>query len=305
VSKRGAMTGGHRDVNRSRMANARAMLEARRRAEALRAQKLAAEQGGIAVDQRVTALLSEVKRLEVHAEHLRGGRKEARGEQRVLAQAEADQRRQLEAKQRLASSLAATIEGVSGRLEALRAELGTELRATLSAAEQRELAALAPELDALRERAAAAHAAATQAAARRAALAESLEANLLRRKAELEDAVGAADTAAAALQLAAARDALAAASAELAELDEAAAADAAASEEAKRQVEQLTGRVAELRATARDGDAAADDETSALNELASRRARLLASQDAWSKRIVDLGAVPSDAIEKYRCAPAA
>lgn len=72
--------------------------------------------------------------------------RQARADLAKLEKRAAKARKALEQKEKRLADVAASVEGVRARMAELRAELGTEMLAQLSAAERQELATLAPQL---------------------------------------------------------------------------------------------------------------------------------------------------------------
>jgi hypothetical protein len=72
--------------------------------------------------------------------------KQARADLAALQRREAETRKSLEQKERRAADIAASVEDLTARVAQLKAELGTEMLAQLSAGERAELKGLAPQL---------------------------------------------------------------------------------------------------------------------------------------------------------------
>ena len=72
--------------------------------------------------------------------------RQARADLAQLEKRAAEARKTLEQKEKRLADIAASVEGLRARIAALKAELGTEMLAQLSAAERQELATLAPQL---------------------------------------------------------------------------------------------------------------------------------------------------------------
>ncbi|KAK9828108.1 hypothetical protein WJX81_005196 [Elliptochloris bilobata] len=303
VSKKGTITGGYRDYKRSRMEAFKALEEAAAEAAAARQRRGKLQECGEQVDQEITQLSAQLGAATIKMEHLQAALGAARSELAALRKREASARTALEASERRLAGVAAGIDDLVRKVAELRAEVGTELHAQLSAAERAELAALGPQLKRLQEERTRAQNVALEAAARRAELEMLLASNLYRQRDELAHALAEAD-------VDAARAALEACSAEAAAAAERVSTAKAAEAEAEAALEAGAARLRELKAESErlreleeQEKLCVQDEGRKVEALLARRVALSQKKADLERRVRELGSLPADAFERYRGQP--
>ena len=322
VGRKGALTGGFIEESRSKMGAMLALGEARGLAAGLEREAATLAARAAEVDQAVAAAVGEQQRAAAERAHARS----------LLAAARADaasaRARAQDAAARVEPARAAAAEAAAGAREAgaqdaaLRAELGTPLVQSLSAAEAHEAEERAPPAAELPSQATEAKLAAASAGAKVEAISDALHSDLHRRRDELASrlaaagglggsgglAGGSADAdaaAAAAARLVAARRAAAEARAALAEAERAERAAADAASKAAEGAAAAAAELEALREAEEAASAAAADGSRGLDTALAKRGALLSRKADLERKIRDLGSLPSDAFERYRGRPAA
>ncbi|CAG9460585.1 unnamed protein product [Pedinophyceae sp. YPF-701] len=300
ASKRGALTGGHRDVRHSKMAAMARMREAEDAVAQLEAQQRERRDQVLAVDQTIADTMGELQKLRVRVERDQAaGAAVARDVERERARGGELQKAIRELERRCVALRAQVVDVRSG-VAALEAELGTELRSQLSARERKELAELQPRKEDLARQAVDVAIAAREAAQGAEALRDELERNLERRLREVEQQVAEADVGEASAELEALRAAVKESAAEVrgAEEEERKANKAAA--EVAKKIAAVQARLEEIDAREADEEDQERVYREKLDGLMRERAALLVRRDDAARRVRELGALPTDAVEQHR-----
>ncbi|KIZ01960.1 Structural maintenance of chromosomes protein 3, partial [Monoraphidium neglectum] len=301
----------------------------------LTAQKKAHEAAAAEHDHRADQLSAEVAQLEGRHKHMQQALEQARRDVKAAQAGDAGQRKALKrAEDQLAevevggrggcccfcgrggggagrpcrrgswalASAGESLADVARKLAVAREEMQTDMLEQLSPTERKQLGELQPRVAALKESLEAAKAEHQQAAAKLEGLQTRLETNLLRRRDELATAAEEGTPAEAAsldglrAELARAAEAVEGVEEQLAEAEARAAAAAEKAKAADREREAL----AEAVKRGGGGGGAEGGEGARLEALAEKAAAARQRADDLSRRIKELGTLPSDAFEKYR-----
>ena len=209
----------------------------------------------------------------------------------------------MEQKQKQLAALEADVATRAAQIDSLRAELGTELLSHLSAADQQELRTLGDTLQSLKQRLSSSYDEVAQVEATKSQLEAELQQNLNRRRAALEDELRALgerqrdtllETATQTRDTAVAQ--VAAIQARFEQLEKALAELAENEHELKAKLDKLRDRDRTLQ------DALAR-EAKAIEKMLNKRNLLLQRREECTRKIRDLGSLPTEAFENYQTAP--
>ncbi|KAK9807008.1 hypothetical protein WJX72_010649 [[Myrmecia] bisecta] len=299
-SKKGTLTGGYHDDRRSKMDAMKGVRDKGKEWEAAK-KELDKQKAQLAtIDQEVGVLLGEITKMEAKRAHLRDGTDQVRTELLTLQRQEATCRSQLEQKERRVKEAQASLELVRGNINELKAELGSEHMAQLSAEERAELQQLNPDLKRMEEEVVACRTARMEVQAEQTELDTLLSSNLLKRRQELEEQLAKADVEADSATLEARRAEASTVQAEVAKVAERKRELDAQLEEATKKLKELKAEQEKLKEIEDNEGQHVEDEAKVLEQLMAKRAQLQQKKADLEKKIRELGSLPADAFEKYR-----
>ncbi|KIW25248.1 uncharacterized protein PV07_08441 [Cladophialophora immunda] len=148
--KKGALTGGFHDVRSSRLKATKAVMAAREKFEAVKAEGIANKRKVEKIDQTITKAMSEVQRLEQQKNQSQSTQVLLKQELRSKMDMLQRKKEELEAKHKQEASIAANVKILTDQLSAYQAELGSDFKKALSAAEEKQLESLAVSIQKLR-----------------------------------------------------------------------------------------------------------------------------------------------------------
>ena len=137
--KKGALTGGYHDIRSSRLKATKAVLNAREKFEAVRAEGRENKRKIEKIDQTVTKAMGEVQKLEQQKNQAHGNQKLLRQEVRNKMDMLQRKKDDLEAKQKQEQAIAANVKILTDQQNAYEAELGTDFKKALTTAEESQL----------------------------------------------------------------------------------------------------------------------------------------------------------------------
>eukprot|EP00850_Spirogloea_muscicola_P014975 SM000111S18798 [mRNA] locus=s111:204108:212996:+ [translate_table: standard] len=275
VTKKGAMTGGFHDHRRSKL-------------------KL------VKVDQKITHILSEIQKVEAEKVEKQQEAEQVRNDMKAVRLEESTNKTFIAQKEKAISDARKLVREYEELLSSKRDEVGTELTGGLSNAEQQEVASLNAQLQELKTVLVQYKTRRMEVETRKDALEVVLASNLVKRQEELEKSLAQIDPAARADELA---------------LRESDAADALTNiqETTRNQkrvkdelgktlklVQELKNSRDEIKSLEDAYERSVQDERKELEQLVNRRSLLLQKKDDLTRKIRDLGSLPSDAFEKYK-----
>ena len=149
VSKKGAVQGGYVESDSSRLTHVAAMYEHRGRAEAAAKAKAAADSACLSKEQQVTVARGEEQKLEAERGRVRDTVAGLESDADRNKAQQADVRRRIMARKGELGAVASEISALTASVAQLQSELASEMTATLSSAEQAELATLTDQNDEL------------------------------------------------------------------------------------------------------------------------------------------------------------
>eukprot|EP00850_Spirogloea_muscicola_P019286 SM000187S03903 [mRNA] locus=s187:97887:106614:- [translate_table: standard] len=280
VTKKGAMTGGFHDHRRSKL---KCHLNY-----------------DTQVDQKITHILSEIQKVEAEKVEKQQEAEQVRNDMKAVRLEESTNKTFIAQKEKAILEARKLVREYEELLLSKRDEVGTELTGGLSNAEQQEVASLNAQLQELRTVLVQYKTRRMEVETRKGAIEVVLASNLVKRQEELEKSLAQIDPAARADELA---------------LRESDAADALVNvqETTKKQkrvkdelgktlklVQELKNSRDEIKSLEDAYERSVQDERKELEQLVNRRSLLLQKKDDLTRKIRDLGSLPSDAFEKYQ-----
>lgn len=151
VEKRGALTGGFHDPRSSRLEASRKVAMLREEVETTKARDAEIEQQVLQLDQKITRMVGELQKLEGQKQQLQSNLDPLREEIRSKVGLLKSKKRGLEEKERAKSAIESNVKSLSDQQNAHEAELATEFKKALTAAEEAELERLTTSAKALSE----------------------------------------------------------------------------------------------------------------------------------------------------------
>ncbi|OAP54740.1 hypothetical protein AYL99_11188 [Fonsecaea erecta] len=297
--KKGALTGGYHDVRSSRLKAMKAVVAAREKFEAVKAEGNSNKRKIERIDQTITKAMSEVQKLEQQKNQSQSAqvmvRQEIRSKMDMLQRKKED----LEAKKKQEASIAANVKILTDQQNAYQAELGSDFKKALSAAEEKQLEDLAVSIQNLRREYNELSASRAETETRKADLEARLTSSLKPQLAALEtDDVD--EEAGSSSHLRAKRAELARLTKELEKIQ-------GYLDELEERLESSAAQVAELEAqeveVRRQQEALAREierHQRRLEKSVQKKAALLASKQETLENIRELGAIPEDLRTKYQ-----
>ncbi|KAK7887843.1 Structural maintenance of chromosomes protein 3 [Exophiala xenobiotica] len=148
--KKGALTGGYHDVRASRLKATKAVVAAREKFEAVKSESSDNKKKIEKMDQTITKAMSDLQKLEQRKNQSQGNhrllRQEIRNKMDMLQRKKDD----LEAKQKQEAIIAASVKRLTDSQSAFQAELSSDFKKALTAAEETQLENLATTIQNLR-----------------------------------------------------------------------------------------------------------------------------------------------------------
>ncbi|CAO2840950.1 unnamed protein product [Amaranthus hypochondriacus] len=300
VSKKGGMTGGFYDYRRSKLKFMN-IVKQNTRVINMKEEELAEVRFQLQdIDHKITEKVTEQQKIDADRAH-------QRSEMEQLRQDIADANKQkrslstaLEKKEKLLSNVRTQIEQLNGNIALKRAEMGTDLVDHLTPEERNLLSRLNPEIKEMKENLMECRTKLVEIETKKLELETNLSTNLLRRQQELEAVISSAEN----------EKLPAEAELKQNEVDEAKSLVEQATEELRRVSGSMDHITKELKKIKLENDKLQklrDDyekqlqkEAEELEHLISNKNMLLARQEEYSKKIRELGLLPSDAFETYR-----
>ena len=148
--KKGALTGGYHDVRSSRLKATKAVVEAREKYDAIKANADDVKQQIQKIDQTVTKAIGEVQKLEQRRAQARAGHGPLRQELRSKMEMLERKRNDVESKQKQEAAIASRVQLLSDQQGAHEAEMATPFRKELTQAEETQLETLTNSIQGLR-----------------------------------------------------------------------------------------------------------------------------------------------------------
>lgn len=300
VARKGAMTGGHYDNKKSKLALLKLVKENISRIALLVEEEKQVKNQLQDIDQRITILMGDFQKVDGKEKHLQSLAGQLKQEITSLKEEDAASRKALSEKERVVAKMKETIRVSEASVAARTAELGTELTGELSVQEKELMRNLVAEISKLEKEVTNFRSRRLEVETRMSMIETSLSQNLLRRQAELLSQTEGINIEARAAALVLKRQ----------EADSA----HGAAQDARRQVKDLvdkldrdTKQLTSLKSQ-RDELKEAEDmyertlqnEAKDLESLLNKRNLLLQKREDLMKKIRDLGSLPSDAFEKYQ-----
>eukprot|EP00850_Spirogloea_muscicola_P012247 SM000078S22106 [mRNA] locus=s78:418815:427691:- [translate_table: standard] len=275
VTKKGAMTGGFHDHWRSKL-------------------KL------VKVDQKITHILSEIQKVEAEKVEKQQEAEQVRNDMKAIRLEESTNKTFIAQKEKAISDAQKLVREYKELLSSKRDEVGTELTGGLSNAEQQEVASLNAQLQELKTVLVQNKTRRMEVETRKGALETVLASNLVKRQEELEKCLTQIDPAARADELALRENDAANA---LINVQETTRNQKRVKDELAKTlklVQELKNSRDEIKSLEDAYEQSVQDERKELEQLVNRRSLLLQKKDDLTRKIRDLGSLPSDAFEKYQ-----
>uniref|UniRef100_A0A0A0L0E5 Structural maintenance of chromosomes protein n=1 Tax=Cucumis sativus TaxID=3659 RepID=A0A0A0L0E5_CUCSA len=311
VSKKGGMTGGFYDHRRSKLKFMNMIMQ-NTKAINIKEDDLAKVRSALQdilfvvssnmtpIDRKITELVSEQQKLDAKLGH---DKSELEQLKQDIANAQKQKQSISKARLNKEKSLADVrnqIDQLRGNMAMKQAEMGTDLIDHLTPEEKHLLSRLNPEISELKEKLIACKTERIETETRKAELETNLTTNLKRRKQELEAIISSAE----------ADSLLGEAELKRQELKDAKLLVEEATQQLKRVSETMDDKSKEIKKikdeknklkTLEDNyERTLQDEAKELEQLLSKRSVLLAKEEEHTKKITDLGLLPSDAFETYK-----
>ncbi|KAK9866710.1 hypothetical protein WJX84_008069 [Apatococcus fuscideae] len=300
VSKKGSITGGFRDLSRSKMDAMHQMKASNQKVHEADLQRQSQQEDLDDVDQQIATLMGETQKLEAKRTHHRQQLEGMRSDLSAAQKRQKDLQGTVEAKEARASDIQANVRGLQDILQETQSELGTPLDSQLTTEERHQLRQLQEDIRQLQEEERSERQKMLQAETKQASLQELLDSNLLKRKEELEAQIAAANQAADGARLQAHR-------AEAANTEAAKQGASSDAQGLEKELEDISGKLKKLQAdqeklTEKEqaDTQLIQDEQRTLEQMMAKRSGLQQKKGDLEKKIREMGTLPADAFEKYR-----
>ncbi|KIX03858.1 uncharacterized protein Z518_07411 [Rhinocladiella mackenziei CBS 650.93] len=297
--KKGALTGGYHDVRSSRLKATKAVMIAREKFEAVKAESDDNKKKIEKIDQTITRAIGEVQKLEQRKSQSQGNqrllRQEIRNKMDMLQRKKDD----LEAKKNQETAIAANIKTLTDRQNAYQAELGSDFKEALTPAEEAQLEGLAGTIQSLRREHNDVSSTRAEIETRKADLEVRLNASLKPQLAALE-ADDVEEENKASSNLRAKRIELGRLTKELNSIQDTLNDLEDRLDTSASQVAELEAQAAETKRQQEELAKAIERHQRRLEKSVQKKAALLASKQETIESIRELGAIPEDLRKKYR-----
>eukprot|EP00667_Euglena_gracilis_P000779 EG_transcript_781 len=299
VDRKGALTGGFRDVQVSRIA---AVQGRRKAAESYEEKKRAMQQVERelqGLDQAITAAVGELQTLTTGVDALKRRINQERLDMRGMTDEDTTLQRTLADKAKGLEALEQTVKETESAIAALTGELGTQMKSQLSGTEEEELRKLTASVTDLRHQHTEAQTRLTELEAQAAVLAAKLTDNFTKREAHLADQLTAMGEAGEAADQKHLEADLAGLDAQVKDVDKQFAALNKGAETYLKAQRDLAGKIERLTAAERDLVREHQDVTQRINAYLSEKGLHQGKREEALKKIRNLGTMPAD-VEKYQ-----
>ncbi|KJE90720.1 cohesin complex subunit [Capsaspora owczarzaki ATCC 30864] len=301
--RKGALTGGYHDVRTSRLEAMRAKRLAKSKLDSMSQESAKLKRMAASADEEVNKVASETQQSETRRAQLVDSDETLRLELRGLTEARDAARASLEQKQKQLATLEADLATLTSQIDSLKAEVGTQLLSTLNAADQQELRSLLDSIQSLKQQLMTSYETVTQVQSTKTQLESELQQNLKRRRAALEDELRVVSERQ--------RDTLLQTATQthqttvgqvtriqerLAQVEDALTTQNKEEHTLKQQLDTMKDRERVLReALAREGKA--------IEKILNKRNLLLQRREECTRKIRDLGSLPTEAFDNYQTTP--
>ncbi|KAG9786670.1 Chromosome segregation protein sudA [Exophiala dermatitidis] len=297
--KKGALTGGYHDVRASRLKATKAVVAAREKFEAIKAESSEIKKKIEKIDQTITKAMGEVQKLEQRKNQFQGNQRllkqEIKNKMDMLQRTKED----LELKQKQEAAIAANVKVLTDQQKAYEAELASDFKKALTPAEEAQLESLSATIQTLRREYNDLSASRAEIETKKADLEARLNSSL---KPQLEALV--ADEfeteANVSASLRAKRSELARLTKELDTIQENLNDLEDRLETSATQVAELEAQAAETKRQQEELAKAIERYQRRLEKSVQKKAALLASKQETIENIRELGAIPEDLRKKYQ-----
>ncbi|XP_068651739.1 structural maintenance of chromosomes protein 3-like [Aristolochia californica] len=300
VSKKGGMTGGFYDDRRSKLKFIKIIKQNTKSISSKEDELLKVRNSLQEIDQKITRLVSEQQKFEARRNHDKSELEQLKQDIALATKQKESTSKALEKKEKLLANAHNHIEQLKASVATKKAEMGTELIDHLTPEEKELLSRLNPEITELKERFIACKTNRIETETRKTELEANLSTNLVKRQQELESIVNSADSGTLPAEADLKRQELRDAKASLDETTQQLKSVAERLENLTRRTREIRKEKDELKAIEDDYQQSIQDEGKDLEQLLNKRKVLLARQEEYTKKIRDLGSLPSDAFETYR-----
>ncbi|XP_024525303.1 structural maintenance of chromosomes protein 3-like [Selaginella moellendorffii] len=300
VSKKGGMTGGFYDHRRSKL-KYMTIVKENARAIHLKEQELEKVRNSFQdIDQKINQVVTELQKLEPTRAHHKSLAEQLKSDISNLKKQETSLVHAIEKKKKSLAVAHQHIEQVRSSILTKRTEMGTDLIDQLTPDEKTELSRLNPEISDLKDMLVRYRAARMETETRMSELETLLSTNLVRRQQELEAQFSAIDPDSMLADLEQKKQASVDASTAVEEATRNLKVITDNIEKHAKQVRDLKNAKDELKALEDNYERTLQDEAKDLEQLLNRKNLLQVKREDLTKKIRDLGSLPSDAFEKYQ-----
>ncbi|KAL0550704.1 hypothetical protein IC582_009764 [Cucumis melo] len=304
VSKKGGMTGGFYDHRRSKLKFMNMIMQ-NTKAINIKEDDLAKVRSALqdilfVIDRKITELVSEQQKLDAKLGH---DKSELEQLKQDIANAQKQKQSISKARLNKEKSLADVrnqIDQLRGNMAMKQAEMGTDLIDHLTPEEKNLLSRLNPEISELKEKLIACKTERIETETRKAELETNLTTNLKRRKQELEAIISSAEADSLLGEAELKRQELKDAKLLVEEATQQLKRVSETMDEKSKEVKKIKDEKNKLKTLEDNYERTLQDEAKELEQLLSKRSVLLAKEEEYTKKITDLGLLPSDAFETYK-----
>ncbi|XP_008449833.1 structural maintenance of chromosomes protein 3 isoform X1 [Cucumis melo] len=300
VSKKGGMTGGFYDHRRSKLKFMNMIMQ-NTKAINIKEDDLAKVRSALQeIDRKITELVSEQQKLDAKLGH---DKSELEQLKQDIANAQKQKQSISKARLNKEKSLADVrnqIDQLRGNMAMKQAEMGTDLIDHLTPEEKNLLSRLNPEISELKEKLIACKTERIETETRKAELETNLTTNLKRRKQELEAIISSAEADSLLGEAELKRQELKDAKLLVEEATQQLKRVSETMDEKSKEVKKIKDEKNKLKTLEDNYERTLQDEAKELEQLLSKRSVLLAKEEEYTKKITDLGLLPSDAFETYK-----
>lgn len=300
VSKKGGMTGGFYDHRRSKL-KFMDIIKQNMKSIKLKEDKLVEIRTGLEeIDEEITRLVSEQQKDEAEQAHKKSELEQLRQDIANANKQKASIFKALEKKEKLLANARTQIDQLKASMAMKQAEMGTDLIDHLSPKEKELLSRLNPEITEMKEKLIECRTERIETEARKGELENNLSTNLVKRQKELESVKNTAESDMLPAEANLKRQELMDAKAAVDEATQQFKRVSAKMDELTKKLKSIKDEKNKLKALEDEHAKVLQDEEKELEQLMSKRNIHLTKQEDCTKKIRDLGSLPSDAFETYK-----
>ncbi|XP_065071317.1 structural maintenance of chromosomes protein 3-like [Rhopilema esculentum] len=299
-SRRGALTGGFYDSQKSRLDLQRKLGEAKKKLEEQDQQLKLLKEKITAEEAEVTSIVNELQKVETKQDQLRKTYERQKEDVRHLTSEKEGLERSLQNKENVLHSLQADLSRYEKQAQSLNEELGSELLSQLDLEDQQEVERLNDEILHLQDQIKTAFSRRTELEAQKEALENMLHTNLYKKQEELKASMEEVNSAERQWHLDSKNEELDRCNKTLERTSTRAQDLDSNLDIIKKELQQQQKSLEHWKIEEKEKSDAIQEDSKLMEKAANKRSLLIKKKEECMKKIRDLGSLPAEAFEKYR-----